>query len=54
MIEDGAPSVRTLSGGQRAMVRRGHWHSNYAPDRVTMLWLTPSEGNEHSWEAPRL
>ena len=19
---------------------------------VTMLWITPSEGNEHSWEEP--
>lgn len=53
VLEDGAPSVRELSKGQLAIVPGGHWHSNDAPDGVTMLWLTPAAGNEHSWEQPQ-
>ena len=30
----------------------GHWHSNDTPGGVTILWITPSEGNEHSWDEP--
>jgi hypothetical protein len=44
--------VRTLSPGQLAIVPQGCWHSNSAPDGVTMLWITPSDGNQHSWEEP--
>ena len=54
VLEKGTRSVRNLSPGQLAIVPRGHWHSSNAPDGVTMLWITPSEGNEHSWEEPSL
>ncbi len=52
VIEGGPPTVRTLSAGQLAIVPQGHWHSNDAPGGVTMLYITPSEGNEHSWDEP--
>jgi mannose-6-phosphate isomerase-like protein (cupin superfamily) len=54
VLEDGAPSIQDLSMGQLAIVPSGLWHSNDAPDGVTMLWLTPPSGNEHSWEPPKL
>jgi mannose-6-phosphate isomerase-like protein (cupin superfamily) len=44
--------VRALRPGQLAIVPRGRWHSNYAPNGVTMLSITPSEGNQHSWSEP--
>jgi mannose-6-phosphate isomerase-like protein (cupin superfamily) len=44
--------VRALRPGQLALVPQGRWHSNYAPSGVTMLWITPSEGNQHSWSEP--
>ena len=44
----------TLHPGALAVVPRGTWHSNDAPDGVTMLYMTPLEGNEHSWEDPFL
>jgi mannose-6-phosphate isomerase-like protein (cupin superfamily) len=52
VLEDGNRSVRTLSPGQLVIVPKGHWHSNDAPGGVTMLWITPNEGNEHSWDEP--
>ncbi len=52
VIEGGAPTVRTLSAGQLAIVPQGAWHSNQAPGGVTLLWITPSEGNAHSWDEP--
>jgi quercetin dioxygenase-like cupin family protein len=53
VLEDRGPTVRELSSGQLAVVPRGRWHSNDAPDGVTMLTLTPSEGSEHSWVTPQ-
>lgn len=54
VLEGGDRTIRTLLPGQVAVVPRGHWHSNDAPDGVTMLWITPSEGNEHSWDEPTI
>ena len=54
VLEKDGRSVWTLSPGHLAIVPTGHWHSNNAPGGVTMLWITPSEGNEHSWEEPSL
>ena len=53
VIEKGDSKVRTLSAGQLAIIPQGHWHSNDAPTGVTMLWLTPTEGNQHSWDEPQ-
>jgi mannose-6-phosphate isomerase-like protein (cupin superfamily) len=52
VLEGGAESVQEVSSGMLVIVPQGHWHSNDAPDGVTMLWMTPSVGNEHSWERP--
>jgi mannose-6-phosphate isomerase-like protein (cupin superfamily) len=52
VLEKDSRSVWTLSAGHLAVVPRSHWHSNNAPGGVTMLWITPSEGNEHSWDEP--
>jgi mannose-6-phosphate isomerase-like protein (cupin superfamily) len=52
VLQKDSRSVWTISAGHLALVPRGHWHSNNAPDGVTMLWITPREGNEHSWEEP--
>ena len=54
VLAEDSRSTRTLSAGHLAIVPRGHWHSNNAPGGVTMLWITPREGNEHSWEEPSL
>ena len=52
VFENGRREVRTLRPGQLAIVPRASWHSNNAANGVTMLWITPSQGNEHSWEEP--
>jgi mannose-6-phosphate isomerase-like protein (cupin superfamily) len=44
--------ARALRPGQLAIVPKARWHSNHAPNGVTMLWITPSEGNQHSWDKP--
>ncbi len=54
LLEGADRTTRTLQPGQVAIVPRGHWHSNDAPDGVTMLWITPSEGNEHSCDEPTI
>jgi mannose-6-phosphate isomerase-like protein (cupin superfamily) len=43
---------RTLHSGDLAVVPGGHWHCNDSPDGVKMLFITPSAGNDHSWEQP--
>ena len=52
VLEPGGPVSRILHPGELAVVPSGTWHSNDAPEGVTMLYLTPSQGNEHSWEDP--
>ncbi len=52
VLEGGRRAVRSLLPGQLALVPEGRWHSNNAPDGVTMLWITPNDGNQHSWDEP--
>jgi hypothetical protein len=52
VIEGGELVVRSLSKGQLAVVPEGHWHRGNAPTGVTLLWMTPIDGNEHSWSDP--
>jgi mannose-6-phosphate isomerase-like protein (cupin superfamily) len=42
----------TLRAGDLVIVPQGCWHSNNAPHGVTMLYLTPRQGNRHSWGYP--
>jgi len=48
----GGEETCTLRQGDLAMVPQGCWHRNHAPDGVTMLYITPREGNQHSWDDP--
>ena len=43
---------RVLRTGHLVIVPRGCWHNNDAPSGVTMLYMTPEEGNSHSWDDP--
>jgi len=50
--QTGSEIVRELAAGDLAVVPKGCWHRNEAPDGVTMLFMTPSDGNQHSWKDP--
>jgi mannose-6-phosphate isomerase-like protein (cupin superfamily) len=52
VLEDSGPRSQTIEAGGLVVVPQGRWHNNDAPDGVTMLHVTPTEGNEHSWEDP--
>ena len=45
-------TTRLLESGDLVVVPKGSWHRNNASDGVTMLFMTPREGNQHSWEDP--
>jgi mannose-6-phosphate isomerase-like protein (cupin superfamily) len=50
--EERGEITRTLRTGDLVIVPRGCWHSNDAQRGVTMLFMTPREGNRHSWQDP--
>jgi mannose-6-phosphate isomerase-like protein (cupin superfamily) len=50
--EERGEITRTLRTGDLAIVPRGCWHSNDAPGGVKMLFMTPRDGNRHSWQDP--
>ena len=50
--EDGGELARRLRTGDLAIVPRGCWHRNDAPGGVTILFMTPRDGNQHSWDDP--
>ncbi|MBO0731540.1 MAG: hypothetical protein J2P57_19940 [Acidimicrobiaceae bacterium] len=52
VLEDGREDSCVLTTGQIAIVPQAHWHANDAAAGVTMLYMTPAEGNRHSWERP--
>lgn len=54
VLEESGPVSLTIEPGTLVVVPQGRWHNNDAPDGVTMLHLTPTEGNQHSWEEPPL
>jgi len=45
-------TVREIRQGDLVVVPQGCWHNNDAPEGVTVLFMTPNEGNQHSWEDP--
>jgi quercetin dioxygenase-like cupin family protein len=45
-------TVRELHAGDVAVVPRGCWHRNDAAEGVTVLFMTPIEGNRHSFGEP--
>jgi mannose-6-phosphate isomerase-like protein (cupin superfamily) len=50
--EETAKITRTLRVGDLVIVPRGCWHNNEARSGVTMLFMTPRNGNRHSWQDP--
>src|SRR5262245_46310272 len=53
VVRDGeGETVRVLHAGDLAIVPRGCWHCNDATEGVTMLFMTPKNGNSHSWDDP--
>jgi mannose-6-phosphate isomerase-like protein (cupin superfamily) len=54
LLVDGEEEVRWLREGDVVVVPQGCWHRNNAATGVTMLFMTPTEGGDHSWEHPRL
>jgi uncharacterized cupin superfamily protein len=53
VLEPGGASIRRLVAGDLVLVPTGCWHSNNAPEGVTMLFMTPKEANQHSFDDPR-
>ena len=52
VFEGSEKDTRILRAGTLAIVPRGCWHNNDAPEGVTMLFMTPRVGNEHSTQTP--
>jgi mannose-6-phosphate isomerase-like protein (cupin superfamily) len=50
--QDNGEVSRKLQGGDLVIVPQGCWHRNNAPIGVTMLFFTPRDGNQHSWDDP--
>jgi mannose-6-phosphate isomerase-like protein (cupin superfamily) len=44
--------TRLLKAGDVAVVPQSCWHRNNAETGVTVLFMTPREGGEHSWDDP--
>jgi mannose-6-phosphate isomerase-like protein (cupin superfamily) len=49
LVERDGPDTCTLGAGSVVVVPRGCWHRNTAHNGVTMLYITPIEGNLSSW-----
>jgi mannose-6-phosphate isomerase-like protein (cupin superfamily) len=49
LVANGTKESRTLHAGDVALVPRGHWHRTRATNGVTLLFMTPREGSQHSW-----
>jgi mannose-6-phosphate isomerase-like protein (cupin superfamily) len=54
VIDGGHRVFQTITAGDLVIVPQGCWHSNNAPDGVTMLYITPTAGNAHSWIDPEV
>jgi mannose-6-phosphate isomerase-like protein (cupin superfamily) len=50
--EETGETTCALRAGDLAIVPRGRWHNNDSPDGVTMLFITPRDGNQHSFSDP--
>lgn len=54
VIEDGRRLTRTLETGTVAVIPMGCWHRNHASVGVTMIFMTPADGNRISWDDPEV
>ena len=50
LVNGDAREVRTLRAGDVAIVPRGHWHRTKATLSVTLLYMTPRDGSQHTWD----
>jgi mannose-6-phosphate isomerase-like protein (cupin superfamily) len=54
ILTDGGSVHEVARAGSVCVVPRGLWHRTLAREAVTLLYMTPAEGNEHSFaEDPR-
>jgi uncharacterized cupin superfamily protein len=53
VLEPAGPVSRVLRRGDLVVVPQGCWHCNDAANEVKMLFVTPTTGNDHSWDGPR-
>jgi len=54
VLTDGGPVHEIARAGSVCIVPQGLWHRTHARAAVTLLYMTPAEGNEHSFaEDPR-
>ncbi len=54
VLTDGGPVHEIVRAGSVCIVPQGLWHRTHARAAVTLLYMTPAEGNEHSFaEDPR-
>ncbi|MCZ6596003.1 MAG: cupin domain-containing protein [Planctomycetota bacterium] len=49
LLEGAEPSTIDLRAGSLVVVPAGVWHRSLAPDGVTVIAVTPAEGNEASF-----
>jgi uncharacterized glyoxalase superfamily protein PhnB/mannose-6-phosphate isomerase-like protein (cupin superfamily) len=49
LLEGDEPGTVTLNAGALCLVKQSVWHRSFAPDGVTILYMTPTEGNQHSF-----
>lgn len=52
VLEGSTRTARTIRPGTLVVVPRGCWHRNDASEGVVFLYMTPEQGNEHSWDEP--
>jgi mannose-6-phosphate isomerase-like protein (cupin superfamily) len=52
ILEGKSRTTQTITAGALVVVPRACWHRNDAPSGVTFLYITPEDGNEHSWDDP--
>jgi mannose-6-phosphate isomerase-like protein (cupin superfamily) len=53
VLSGGAAETRVIRKGDLVVVPKGCWHRNHAAGGVTLLFMSPHEGGEHSWDDPR-
>lgn len=54
LLTDPGPARVTLRASSLLVVPRGVWHRSFARTQVALIFVTPSQGNEHSFaEDPR-
>lgn len=52
LITENGREHETITAGDLVVIPQGCWHHNEAASGVTFLYMTPTTGNEHSWDDP--